>query len=100
MNNGKYLVTVVICIMVFSSQLFSDSDTITGRIVVKGNEPFTILVIASGKGDMKIVGTMKQKIWDNYQGKTITVKGTVVKKGKGFMMLPELLVTGIVKVEE
>ena len=86
----------VIVLFLFSVSLHACSGTFTGRVAVKGHEPFTFLALVTDKGDMKIVGGMKQKLWDCCQGKLITVKGAIVKEGKGFMVPPELEVTEIV----
>ena len=85
----------VIFLFLFSVTLQACGDTFTGRVAVKGHEPFTYLALITDKGDMKIVGNMKQKLWDCCQGMLVTVKGSIVKEGKGFMMEPELEVTEI-----
>ncbi|HPC39790.1 MAG TPA: hypothetical protein PLD91_02615 [Spirochaetota bacterium] len=72
------------------------SNTFTGKIAVKGNEPFTYLVLVTDNGDMKITGPLANKLREDFQGRRVTVKGSIVKEGKGFMLLPELEVTEIV----
>jgi len=83
-------------IFLLSVSLLACGGTYTGRVAVKGHEPFTYLALVTDRGDMKIVGGMKQKLWDCCQGKIITVKGAIVKEGGGFMTPPELDVTEIV----
>jgi hypothetical protein len=70
--------------------------TFTGKITVTGNMPFTCLVLSTGNGDMKIVGSLRQKLWDCCQGMRVTVRGSIVKEGRGLLQPPELEVTEIV----
>jgi hypothetical protein len=88
--------THMVVIFLFSVLLPACGGTYTGRVAVKGHEPFTYLALVMDRGDMKIVGGMKQKLWDCCQGKLVTVKGAIVKEGGGFMAPPELEVTEIV----
>jgi len=80
--------------------LLSCGNTYSGKIAVKGNEPFTYLALVTDKGDMKITGTFEKRLRESYQGMGVTVRGTIVKEGRGFMSLPELEVTGIVETGE
>jgi len=89
-------ITRILVILLFSVSLLACGGAYTGRIAVKGHEPFTYLVLVTDRGDMKIVGGMRQKLWNCCQGKTVTVKGSIVKEGGGFMAPPELDVTEIV----
>lgn len=75
-------------------------ETFTGKVAVKGNEPFTYLALVTGGGDFKITGPLQKKIRDGFQGRVITVKGTITGKRKGFMALPELNVSEIVNIEK
>lgn len=86
----------MIAILILTGTFLACGGTFTGTVAVKGNEPFTYLALVTDKGDMKIVGSMKQKLRDCCQGKLVTVKGAIVKEGKGFMMPPELEVSEIV----
>jgi hypothetical protein len=86
----------VAVIFLFSVSLLACGGAYTGRVAVKGHEPFTYLALVTDRGDMKIVGGMRQKLWDCCQGKLVTVKGSIVKEGGGFMAPPELDVTEIV----
>ena len=45
---------------------------------------------------MKIVGSLVGKLQDCCQGRTVTVRGSIVKEGRGFLQPPELEVTEIV----
>jgi hypothetical protein len=72
------------------------AGTFTGRIAVKGNMPFTYLALSTGNGDMKIVGSLRQKLWDCCQGRRVTVRGSIVKESRGFLQPPELEDTEIV----
>ena len=72
------------------------AGTYTGKISVKGNMPFAYLVLATADGDMKIVGSLAQKLQDCCQGRTVTVRGSIVKEGKGFLQPSELEVSEIV----
>ncbi len=76
------------------------SSTYTGRIAVKGNEPFTYPALVTGSGDLKITGPLEKRLRDDFQGRRVTVQGTIVKEGKGFLIPPELEVTGIVDAGE
>ena len=40
--------------------LLSCGNTYSGKIAVKGNEPFTYLALVTDKGDMKITGPLKR----------------------------------------
>lgn len=70
-----------------------------GTIHVVGSEPNTYLIIMT-KFDIKyeIVGDLRKKIWDNYQGMKIEVKGNIVEAAKGRLIPAKLNVTEIVKV--
>jgi hypothetical protein len=91
----KKIMSIVLA-FTFSVSLLACGGTYTGRIAVKGHEPFTYLALVTDRGDMKIVGGMKRKLWDCCQGMLVTVKGSIVKEGGGFMAPPELDVTEIV----
>jgi hypothetical protein len=71
------------------------AGTYSGTISVKGNMPFTYLALSTNTGDMKIVGTLKQKLWDCCQGRRVTVKGSIISAGAGFLQPPEIEVTEI-----
>ena len=73
--------------------------TFNGTVAVKGNMPFTYLVLATDTGDLKIVGANERKLRDCCQGMRVTVRGTIVNKGAGFFQPPELEITEIVSGE-
>jgi hypothetical protein len=100
MNTKIHSIVLLGLLIAVSITLPACADTFTGKIAVKGNEPFTYLVLVTEKGDMKIVGSLQIKLRDNFQGKHVTVKGMVIKKGGGFMALPELEVTEIVNAAD
>lgn len=57
-----------------------DKVTVTGRIRVVGNEPFTELVITDGEGRDWYVDEEERVALSGYEQKTIRVKGTVTRK--------------------
>ena len=99
MKTGKQIVALLIMLLGIVAAVPACGETFTGKVAVKGNEPFTYLVLVTDKGDLKITGPLQEKIRDSFQGRIITVKGTIVKKKKGFMALSELEATEIVNVE-
>ena len=59
---------------------------ITGRVSVRGNEPFTYLGISTSDGvEYKISGKMKDKIRKQYQQQILNLKGMVIKSREGHM---------------
>ena len=48
--------------------------TVTGKVGIRGNEPFAYLSIASEESEYEIKGSLGTKIENNLQGQTITVK--------------------------
>jgi hypothetical protein len=86
----------IIAFLVALLSLQACAGTFTGRVAVKSNEPFAYLVLSTKDGDMKIVGSLKKKLWDCCQGRKVTVRGSIVKEGKGPLQPPELEVTEIV----
>ena len=67
-----------------SGLLSGCSATFTGRVAVKGSEPFTYLAIETLEhGELKITGKLAPEIRSRYQGRTITVEGTIRSQGAG-----------------
>lgn len=99
MKTGKQIIALLIIIGGIMATVPACGKTFTGKVAVKGNEPFTYLALVTGEGELKIAGPLQKKIRDGLQGRVITVKGTITGKGKGFMALPELNVTEIVNIE-
>ncbi len=100
MKTGKHVIALFIIIGGILATVPACGETFTGKVAVKGNEPFTYLALVTGEGDFKITGPLQKKIRDGFQGKVITVKGTIAGKRKGFMALPELDVSEIVKIKK
>ncbi len=90
----------ILTLALFSvSTLRTDTSIyMTGTISVAGNEPFTYLIIRNANISYSIVGDMRGTIWNNYQGRTIKVKGAVLKETD--LMLHQLDVTEIIEVIE
>ncbi len=57
-------------------------STVTGRIVVKGSEPHTYLVIETPEVEYAIVGDLADDVAE-YQNHVITVQGMVVSEALG-----------------
>ncbi|HNW27622.1 MAG TPA: hypothetical protein PKN50_04015 [Spirochaetota bacterium] len=95
----KVVSTLLVCVLGITIMM-GCSSTYTGKIAVKGNEPFTYLALVTDNGDMKITGPLEKKLREHFQGRRVTVKGTIVKEGKGFLSLRELEVTEIVNSGE
>lgn len=86
--------------VILSLCLQACAGTFTGKLAVKGNMPFSCLTLTTNKGEMKIIGALTQKLWDCCQGRRVTVRGSIVSEGRGFMQPPELEVTEILSVGE
>jgi hypothetical protein len=57
-----------------------DSTTLSGRIKLRGNEPFTYTVlITEEEGTLKIVGPLVEEIRSKYQGNYLRVRGRLVE---------------------
>ena len=57
---------------------------ITGKLSVKGSAPHTMLVLTtSGGREYQIVGDLEAELRDEYQYRTVTLKGEVVKQAVG-----------------
>jgi hypothetical protein len=100
----KTILAIIIAAGIFScsdtvkGNVLPNSDTIKGRVSVKGNEPHTYLALKTVKEEFKIVGLLTNEIRDKYQNKYIEVKGAIIKKAIGPGFPAELEVTSIVKV--
>ena len=47
-----------------------------GKILVKGNEPFTqLFLVTNQQSHYLITGSLKNKLWEDFQGKTVRLKG-------------------------
>ncbi len=60
---------------------------ITGKLSVKGSAPHTMLVLTTSRGtEYEIVGELEAQLRKEYQYRTVTLKGEVVKQaiGPGF----------------
>ena len=62
-----------------------DSVTeITGKLSVKGSAPHTMLVLTTSRGtEYEIVGELEAQLRKEYQYRTVTLKGEVVKQAIG-----------------
>jgi len=57
--------------------------TLEGKILVKGNEPHTYVVIqVSEKEEYSITGKFKDILQDKYQNQTVKLQGMITKKSK------------------
>ncbi len=66
-----------------------------GKVTVKGSEPHTYLVLVAKDTEYKLVGRLQEKIWQQYQGRTIEVRGEIIKDAIGPGFPAELEVTEI-----
>lgn len=60
---------------------------LTGKLSVKGSEPHTMLVLTTSRGEAyQIVGDLEAVLRGNFQYRTVTLRGEVVKEaiGPGF----------------
>ncbi|HUX12604.1 MAG TPA: hypothetical protein VMW87_06225 [Spirochaetia bacterium] len=88
-------VQVTICLAV-SFLFICCTATFTGRVSVKGSEPHTYLAIEiPGGEELEITGTLVDEIRAKFQGRTITVEGTITDKGSGPGFPPKLRATRI-----
>ncbi len=99
MKSQKIIIVLLFLIMGTTFMLSACGGTFSGRVAVKGNEPFTYLTLVTDKGDMKIIGPLEKKLQESFQGMRVTVKGTIVNEGRGFMALPELEVSELVNAD-
>lgn len=83
------------CAIIFFLTLASCGDTYSGRIAVKGHEPFIYLVLITDSGELKITGPLVKKLRECCQGKNVTLRGAVTTRTKVFMQLSELEVSEI-----
>jgi hypothetical protein len=62
----------------------NDAAEISGRISMKGSMPNTYLALTTGSGkEYKITGPLQDKLAEDYQYKTVTLAGEIVKEAVG-----------------
>ena len=62
----------------------TDQITVSGKISVSGNEPFTYLrIITPENKEFKIVGDHKEELQAHYQQQTVTLNAHIVKEATG-----------------
>ncbi len=93
-SGGRYI-HVAACLV--ATILFTGcTATFTGRVAVKGSEPHTYLAIETyTHGELEIIGALTAEIRAKFQGRTITVEGTIVDEGYGPGFPPKLRVARI-----
>ena len=83
-------IIVIVCWCILALSLAACGDTYTGKIAVKGHEPFVYLVLVTDYGEMKITGPLTKKLRDCCQGKRVTLRGIAGPHEKKFMRMTEL----------
>jgi len=96
----KLTCTALIGAFCLSGLLAGCSATFTGRVAVKGSEPFTYLAIETPEyGELKITGALAPEIRSRYQGRILTVEGSIRSQGAGPGFPGSLDVARIVDVQ-
>jgi hypothetical protein len=99
MRRWKKLVSSAL--MIFIMLLLSCSVTVTGRVSMKGNDPYLFTVITGPDNrEFLVTGDQKKRIAETMQGKTITVKGTISEPRENVYGQSEINVTEILSVSE
>ncbi|MCP4134417.1 MAG: hypothetical protein GY754_25820 [bacterium] len=98
MKSSVYtLVIKIIFFLIIAASISSCSESIHGKVAVKGSEPFTYLaLVIDDHNSFKIVGKLSQEISSKYQGKYIKVTGKIVRKAVGPGFPAELEVESVV----
>ena len=61
-----------------------ESGTITGKISVKGSEPKTFVALTTEDGTVyEITGPLKERLQEEYQYKTVTLEGELLRTSSG-----------------
>lgn len=62
----------------------ADTGTITGRITIKGNEPKTFVALTAADGRVyEITGPLTGRLKEEYQYRTVTLEGELLRKSAG-----------------
>ena len=98
--NLNRLATILVTLGVLLQVLFGCNThlkKVSGKLAMVGHSPFTYLSIrGKDQVEYRIVGPMEEQLAKEYQGKTITLKGTVTKNALGPGFPAEFTVQAIV----
>lgn len=62
----------------------ADTGTITGRITIKGSEPKTFVALTTEAGTVyEITGPLTGRLQEEYQYRTVTLEGALVRTSAG-----------------
>ena len=98
--NAYIGVTVLICIMLFVSAASPGAQYYDGTVIVRGNEPFTYLVLVTSYGEFEITGPLITEIYSRYQQHVIRILGKEVEQlSRNTYDIPALFVQKVVGVK-
>jgi hypothetical protein len=90
----KKVAMILFVVLFFSSCLFARLSTVTGKIKVTGNEPFTNLIIETADGKKYIViGEKSVYLKNEKQNSIVKLKGKIKKE-------PDKIIFGSFEVME
>jgi hypothetical protein len=94
-------VILLLSALVFFSGCAISSNTITGKIVIKGEYPHTFIAMkVRNRVYYNVVGDLKRVLKASYQGKRITLAGHFVSSAQGPGMPARFHATKVVEILE
>ena len=94
-------VMILMCVVLFVSAASPGVQYYDGTVIVRGNEPFTHLILVTSYGEFKITGPLTAEISSRYQQHLIRILGKEVEPlSSSKYDIPILFVQKVVEVKD